>query len=181
MFMPISIVYQPVFGWLIMTMDWKYTVLGFVYSPWRLYIVLSSLINAFAYLIFIFLPESPKFMLAMGKQKEALDILIIGYKANGGKGVRFIRQLSRHFIIISNLSFEDFSSEWNFTRIDRFEFSRCSWNKRNVKTGVEANMAVVQTTVSYQHIVVVLPNFCGILCGSRCLHVVSPDFSSVLQ
>lgn len=88
MFMPSCIVFQPAVGWLIMTMDWKYTILGFVYSPWRLYIVLSSLINAFAYFIFICLPESPKFMLAMGKQKEALEILTIGYKANGGKEVR---------------------------------------------------------------------------------------------
>lgn len=87
MFMPISIVYQPIMGWLIMTMDWKYTLLGYVYSPWRLYIAISSLINAFAYCIFLFLPESPKFLLAMGKPKEALDILIIGYKANGGKEV----------------------------------------------------------------------------------------------
>lgn len=87
MFMPISIVYQPIMGWLIMTMDWKYTVFGFVYSPWRLYIVLSSLILAFAYGLFLFLPESPKFMLAMGKSNEALDILVIGYKANGGKEV----------------------------------------------------------------------------------------------
>lgn len=89
MFMPIAIVYQPIMGWLIMTMDWKYIVLGYVYSPWRLYMVLSSLINAVAYCIFLFLPESPKFMLAMGKPEEALDILIIAYKANGGKEVSY--------------------------------------------------------------------------------------------
>ncbi|XP_037050123.1 synaptic vesicle glycoprotein 2B-like [Bradysia coprophila] len=94
MFMPMSIVYQPVMGWLIMTMDWKYTILGFVYRPWRLYMVLSSLINAFAYCLFLFLPESPKFMLAMGKPEEALDILVIGYKANGGKDKFPVTQIS---------------------------------------------------------------------------------------
>lgn len=92
-------------GWLIMTMDWKYTVFGFVYSPWRLYIVLSSLINAFAYCIFLFLPESPKFMLAMGKQKEALDILVIGYKANGGKEVSTQSQFPFNSAIIFDTSF----------------------------------------------------------------------------
>lgn len=85
--MPMSVVYQPVMGWLVMTMDWKYTFLGFVYKPWRLYMVLSSLINAFAYSVFLTLPESPRFMLAVGKPKEALNILITGYKANGGKEV----------------------------------------------------------------------------------------------
>lgn len=118
MFMPISIVYQPIMGWLIMTMEWKYTVLGFVYTPWRLYIGLSSLINAFAYIILIFLPESPKFMLAMGKPKEALEILIVGYKANGGKEVRTMSVTL--FLSFISYSFKAFPSNPNFTGIDWF-------------------------------------------------------------
>lgn len=176
--MPISIMYQPIMGWLIMTMDWKYTVLGFVYSPWRLYMVLSSLINIFAYCIFVCLPESPKFMLAMGKPKEALEILIIGYKANGGKEVR---KSINYNLSITKDSVEALSSYSNFTRINWLEFSGCSWSRRSCKNGVEANMATVQTTISRQHISAMLFNFCVIFCGPWSLYVVSTDSSFVLS
>lgn len=86
MFMPISVVYQAVVGWFIMTMDWQFSFLGLVvYKPWRLYILCSSIINALCFLVLIFLPESPKFKLAMGKNDEALDILKRVYTLNTGK------------------------------------------------------------------------------------------------
>lgn len=111
-----------------MTMDWKYTILGYVYSPWRLYMVVTSLINAFAYCIFLCLPESPKFMLAMGKPQEALDILIMGYKANGGKEVswKFVEK------ILWNNIFGVFGRhfrwhEFRSNRLDRILLIRVDW------------------------------------------------------
>lgn len=122
MFMPLSIVYQPLVGWLIMTMDWKYTLFGFVYRPWRLYMALSSLINAFAYCVFLCLPESPKFMLGIGQPQEALNILVIGYKANGGKDVSHSALSIYKFVDILTL-FKEISSDPNFPRISGLEFS----------------------------------------------------------
>lgn len=71
-------------GIFIMPIDWEFSVFGMVYRPWRFFILLSSLINAIAFVSFTFLPESPKFMMAMGKPQEALDILKIVHRMNKG-------------------------------------------------------------------------------------------------
>lgn len=86
MFAAISISYQAVIGWAIMTMDWEYPIFNFlIYKPWRMYILISGLINAICFVVLLFLPESPKFMLALGKQEEALNILKWVYTKNTGK------------------------------------------------------------------------------------------------
>lgn len=83
MFMPLSVLYQPLVGWGIMTMEFRYSLFGFIYTPWRLYIFVSSLINVIAFLMLLYPPESPKFMLAMGKPYETIKILSRVYQANG--------------------------------------------------------------------------------------------------
>lgn len=83
MFMPLSVIYQPLVGWGIMTLDFRYSLFGFIYTPWRLYIFVTSLINLVAFIMLLYPPESPKFMLAMGKPDEALKILRKVYQANG--------------------------------------------------------------------------------------------------
>lgn len=85
MFTPVSAIYQPIMGLLVMPMTWRYQVFGLLYTPWRLYTLLSSLIQATAFIALLFLPESPKFMLAMGKPDEALAILKKVYAVNTGK------------------------------------------------------------------------------------------------
>lgn len=85
MFMPISVMYQAIVGWFIMPMTWEISIFGLLYKPWRLYILTSSLINAISFIILLFLPESPKFMLAMGKNDKALEILQSVYSINTGK------------------------------------------------------------------------------------------------
>ncbi len=64
-------------------MDFRYSLFGFIYTPWRLYIFVTSLINVIAFIMLLYPPESPKFMLAMGKPNEALKILSKVYQANG--------------------------------------------------------------------------------------------------
>lgn len=85
MFMPLSVLYQPLVGWAIMTTDFRWNLFGFIYSPWRLYILVTSLINFVAFVMLLYAPESPKFMLAMGKSDEAVEILNRVYRANGKK------------------------------------------------------------------------------------------------
>lgn len=51
--------------------------------PWRIYILISSCTSALAFLAITWLPESPKFLLAMGRKEEALAILRRIYAANG--------------------------------------------------------------------------------------------------
>lgn len=49
-----------------------------------MYILSCSSINLAAFLCLFLMPESPKFMLAMGKKAEALDIIKGVYKLNTG-------------------------------------------------------------------------------------------------
>lgn len=80
-----SAIYQPLMGLFVMPMPWQFEIFGLLYTPWRMYILISSLINAIAFGLLMFLPESPKFMLAMGKPDEALAILRRVYATNTGK------------------------------------------------------------------------------------------------
>lgn len=66
--------------------DWQYAIplLGIVYRPWRLYMVLCSLPALIAYIALIFLPESPRFVLEQGKQKKAIEIVHTINRWNNG-------------------------------------------------------------------------------------------------
>lgn len=66
-----------------MTLEFQWNIFGFIYHPWRLYILVTSLINLTAFIMLLFTPESPKFMLAMGRLDESVEILSRVYQANG--------------------------------------------------------------------------------------------------
>lgn len=72
-------------GLFVMPIDWEMSVFGMAYRTWRLFILFSSMINAFAFVSVAFLPESPKFVLTMGRPEEALEILKTVYRMNKGK------------------------------------------------------------------------------------------------
>lgn len=84
MFSTLSIVYMSSIGWLVIPSDWTMTIFGMVYRPWRLFILSSSCINLVAFIGLLFMPESPKFMLAMGKEADALEIIKNVYHFNTG-------------------------------------------------------------------------------------------------
>lgn len=75
--MTASLLFQAAIGLAILPMDWSLTVLGGVatYKPWRLYLLVTSLLMAIAFGVTMFLPESPKFLLATGKPAECLQVL----------------------------------------------------------------------------------------------------------
>lgn len=79
----------PLVAWLVINQDWILVLplIEFTYKPWRLFIVGCSLLSLVSYLVFCFLPESPKFVLAQGKQAEAIEILKKVHRWNCGKNV----------------------------------------------------------------------------------------------
>lgn len=94
MFMAVSIIYMSVLGWLIIPSEWSWNIYGFEYKPWRLFIFCNSLILLASFCGLLVMPESPKFMLAMGKKNEALDILRWVYEYNTGKSREVCRMSS---------------------------------------------------------------------------------------
>lgn len=83
-FMSVAVVYQSLMGLFIMPRTWEFSLFGWmVIRSWRIYIFISSCSSAFAFVAFCFLPESPKFMLAMNRPDEAVRILSLVYERNG--------------------------------------------------------------------------------------------------
>lgn len=67
----------PGIAWLVINQDWSLPIpfFDYVYKPWRLYIVVCAMPSLLCSLAFLFLPESPKFVLGQGNQAEAIKIL----------------------------------------------------------------------------------------------------------
>lgn len=57
----------------------------FVYKPWRLYLLVSSMLSGIGWAAMMFLPESPKFLLALGDTDKSLAVLSSIYKINKPK------------------------------------------------------------------------------------------------
>lgn len=75
MCMTLSVVLMSILSWAIIPMKWSLS-LGFItYTPWRLNIMCIGCISLVAFFILGCLPESPKFLLSLGKEQEAIDVL----------------------------------------------------------------------------------------------------------
>lgn len=83
--MPGSTMYQGIMGVLILQSKWRFSFLGLIIGPWRVYLASCSFISAIAFVAITFLPESPKFLLAIGKSEEALATLRRIYRINTGQ------------------------------------------------------------------------------------------------
>lgn len=103
-FMTMGVIVEAFLGWLVLTrsFEWRFFDGLIVYKPWRLFILINSLILGFDSFAMIFLPESPKFLLAMDKPKETLNILQKMYALNTGNPLEvrknMVRKLDRSVI-----------------------------------------------------------------------------------
>lgn len=78
---------MPLVAWGVINQDWQFNIPLFdvVFKPWRLFLVVCSLPGLFSFLMMLYLPESPKFLLGQGKQAEAYEVLQKMYQMNNGK------------------------------------------------------------------------------------------------
>ncbi|GAB0092484.1 hypothetical protein DMENIID0001_074800 [Sergentomyia squamirostris] len=91
----------PILAWAILRNTWTldFSMIGITYKPWRLFLVVCGLPNLFCAISFFWLPESPKFILAQGRQTDTIKILKRIYSINTGK--------SRETLKISAVIHED--------------------------------------------------------------------------
>lgn len=73
--MTVSIIYQSLMGLAILPQTWSYAFIGLQYTPWRLFLLMNGSIIGVAWAVMMFLPESPKFLLAIDRHEEALRVL----------------------------------------------------------------------------------------------------------
>lgn len=87
MFLPLGTAYQPMLAYFVLTQQFDVPVPfwpGLHFTPWRFYILISTAIVVFTLLAMCRLPESPSFLLLMGRKQEALKVLRRVYVCNTG-------------------------------------------------------------------------------------------------
>lgn len=70
---------------LLIPMDWTWHIYSLNFKPWRLFLISNSFINLLNGIVFAFLPEGPKFLLAINEHEKALQVLRQVYAFNTGK------------------------------------------------------------------------------------------------
>lgn len=75
----------PILAWICLSYNWEFNIpyIGVIYKPWRLFILICGLPGLFCTFLLLFIPESPKYVLLEGKEKEAIAILKSIFIRNG--------------------------------------------------------------------------------------------------
>lgn len=69
-------------AWSVIPRDIGYHSTSFKYNSWRIFVALCTIPSLTSAIFFIFMPESPKFLLTIGENKKALSILKYIHKKN---------------------------------------------------------------------------------------------------
>lgn len=77
---------MPLVGYLILNDTWEVPlpVLGFAFRPWRLFMLAIGFPSLLCGIALVYLPESPNFVLSLGKQSDTVAILQWMFLKNGG-------------------------------------------------------------------------------------------------
>lgn len=84
-FISFSFIILPGLAWLIIPGKWSFTLMSIEISPWRAFVWLWCAPGVAAAIILMFLPESPRFLLATKGPEAALPVLKSMYEWNYGK------------------------------------------------------------------------------------------------
>ncbi|XP_054747232.1 synaptic vesicle glycoprotein 2B [Anastrepha obliqua] len=89
LFVGIGMVYVPAIAWLVLTMDWSLHISeNFTFRPWRVLTPFYLLPGLIATVVLTALPESPKLLLSLGKDEEALTAVNWICRRNTGKDLK---------------------------------------------------------------------------------------------
>ncbi|XP_039291083.1 synaptic vesicle glycoprotein 2B [Nilaparvata lugens] len=75
---------MPAIAWIVIPMQWSYSINSFIFNSWRFLIAIVALPSLLSALLLSLLPESPRFLLTQGRQQEARDTLASIYAYNTG-------------------------------------------------------------------------------------------------
>lgn len=95
-------VIQSLMAFAIMPLSIEYDFFSIIIlKPWRVYILAGNVITALIFVSCLFMPESPKFTMIIGKENETLQTLERIYHFNTGSKVSFFccMYISSHSLI----------------------------------------------------------------------------------
>lgn len=94
---------------LIIPEDWAFYIFTLEFKPWRLFLLSTSLINVWNAIALSFAPETPKFLLAMNRKEETLEVLSRIYAVNTGQS-REVNHLTYCYLTLRNYDTDDIKS-----------------------------------------------------------------------
>lgn len=83
-FWTIGIIALPLIAWLIIPLDFKIVGNKFLFSSWNLFVAICAIPSLAIGIWLFFFPESPKFLIEVGENDEALEVLRNMYYHNTG-------------------------------------------------------------------------------------------------
>lgn len=83
----VTTVVMPLLAWLVINQEWSFAVplVNIDFKPWRLFVIVCGLPSLISGLGLLPVPESPKFVLSQGNQKETVRIIEVVYRINESK------------------------------------------------------------------------------------------------
>lgn len=78
-----AILFIGLLSWIILPIEIKLNIFGFELYSWRLLILSTSSISFIIFISTIYLPESPKYLLLIGYETKALEVLQFVCNVNG--------------------------------------------------------------------------------------------------
>ncbi|XP_068153300.1 synaptic vesicle glycoprotein 2C-like [Drosophila tropicalis] len=82
----VATVALPLLAWAVFPRDWDFQIFGFLdIHSWQIYLLICGLPSLISGLIFIIMPESPRFLMAQGRNEEALKAFQTIYHYNTRK------------------------------------------------------------------------------------------------
>ncbi|KAJ8942879.1 hypothetical protein NQ318_007657 [Aromia moschata] len=86
MFMSLANVVLPLMAWGVLPREINQRVIGrFDFHSWNAFLLICASAPILSGVAFIFIPESPKFLMSAGRNQEALEVFKKVYKINTGK------------------------------------------------------------------------------------------------
>lgn len=149
-------------------------------KSWRLFILVGSLVSGLGSLLIHWLPESPKFLLAMGKPKAAIKVLQNMYAVNTGikrnVGKKCIFLMCNNWIVsdFSDRQYSSLNNNWDTVNLHKvLSIWNISYLGSNKATS-DASQPIVLYAVLYLYIG-------DIFCDSRNVFMVSPNYEHILK
>lgn len=75
----------PGLAWIIFPQDWTFYIGSWTMYSWQIFLAVASIPSWAAGIVVMFLPESPKFLMMKGRNKEALEVFKLIYAINHKK------------------------------------------------------------------------------------------------
>ncbi|XP_065572428.1 synaptic vesicle glycoprotein 2C-like isoform X1 [Artemia franciscana] len=97
-------------AWAVIPQDLGYSGEGFKYNSWRIFTLLSALPSLTVCIALLLLPESPKYLLAQGRDKDALKVFRRIYSMNTRKNedsypyTKFVAEFDSNKLIYKEMS-----------------------------------------------------------------------------